>query len=198
VLLLSWSAAPSAGAADQDAVFGPLAAHIQKQILADKRTFLEAQICTEWFYKQRFQKPTTPKVEGIVFRRTRAATPPSGEALDCRTRYPGGLDAARKDFSRAQSLLSLSLTFYEFALVGDHNDDQHYSPAELRDMLESFGLPFNAASASAGHLATLQATFDKVHSTGGLESLMTSMSTLYDRGYRLTGWDRAALNRVMG
>ena len=188
---------PSAVAADQDEVFGLLAGHIQKQILADKQTFVGAQTCTEWFYKQQYQKPPRPKVEGIAFRPTRTTRLP-GEAPDCRTRYPGGLAAAREDFSRTQSLLSLSLTFYEFALVGDRNDDQRYSTGELRDMLESFGLPFDAAHTSAAHLATLQAAFDKVHSTGGLESLMTSMSTLYDKGYRLTRRDRAALDRVMG
>ena len=197
ILLLVWPAVPSTVVADQDEVFGLLARHIQRQILADKQTFVVAQTCTEWFYKRQHQKPLKPKVDSIAFRLTRTARPPA-EAPDCRTRYPGGLDAAREDFSRTQSLLSLSLTFYEFTLVGDRNDDQRYSTGELRDMLESFGLPFNAALTAAAHLTALQTAFDKVHNTGGMESLMTSMSMLYDKGYRLTGRDRAALNRVMG
>jgi len=197
VPLLGWQAVPSGIAADQDEVFGLLAGHIQKQILADKQTFAGAQACTEWFYRQQYRRPPKPKVEGIAFRPTRTTESPGG-APDCRTRYPGGLGAAREDFSRTQSLLSLSLTFYEFALVADRNDDQRYSTGELRDMVESFGLPFNTALTSTAHLTALQDTFDKVHSTGGMESLMTSMSTLYDKGYRLTGRDQAALNRVMG
>jgi hypothetical protein len=189
---------PPAGSAAhrtaQDEVFGRLAAHIQAQIQADKRGFLAAQICTEWFYKQRFQKPPRPQAEGVGFHRTR----PAGDDSDCPARYPGGLEAAREDFSRTQSLLSLSLTFYEFALVADRNDDQQYGPAELRDLLESVGLPFNTVEAAAAHLAALAATFDEMHRSGGLESLMTGMSALYERGYRLTGKDRAALDRVMG
>lgn len=185
----------AARTASQNEAFAPLTTHIQKQIHADKNRFLDAQTCTEWFYKQLYQKPPKPTVEGIAFRPGAAL---SGDAADCRARYPGGLDAAREDFSRTQSLLSISLTFYELVLVGDRNDDQVYSPAELRDMLESFGLPFDAALTPAAHAATLQATFDNLHRTGGMESLMASMGTLYDKGYRLTGPDRSELNRVMG
>jgi hypothetical protein len=194
LLVLGGPAGAAALPAGEDEVFGPLAAHIQRQILADKQGFVVAQICTEWFYKQRFQKPPKPKVEGVGFRRT----VPSAESPDCPARYPGGLEAAREDFSRTQSLLSLSLTFYEFALVGDRNDDQQYSPAELRDVLESVALPFDPAAGSAAHFGSLAAVFDKMHRTGGMESLMAGMSTLYERGYRLTGGDRSALNRVMG
>lgn len=194
LLVLGWPACAAALLAGEDGVFGPLATHIQRQILTDKRGFVVAQFCTEWFYKQRFQKSPKPKVEGIGFRRTG----PSAESQDCPARYPGGLEAAREDFSRTQSLLSLSLTFYEFVLVGDRNDDQQYSPAELRDILESVALPFDPAAGSAAHLGSLAAVFDKMHRTGGLESLMAGMSTLYERGYRLTGGDRSALNQVMG
>jgi hypothetical protein len=198
LLSFGWLTLPNALAANLDDVFGPFTAHIQEQIQVDKKTFLRAQTCTQWFYKQLQRKPARPKVEGIAFRLTRSTTRPSGEAPECRTNYPGGLDAAREDFSRTQSLLSLSLTFYEFALVGDRNDDQRYSTAELRDILESFGLPFNAALAPAAHRATLEATFDSVYKAGGLESLMASMGKLYDKGYRLTARDRDALNRIMG
>ena len=81
--------------------------------------------------------------------------------------------------------------------MGDRNDDGQYSLTELRDVLESFGLSFDAVVPPAVHLATLNAKFDTVRRSGGLEVLMASMGVLYDNGYRLTVEDRAALNRVM-
>ncbi len=177
-------------------VFGPFTAHIQRQIQSDKLFFAEAQTCTEWFYKQLQKKPPKPGVQGVSFR---AGLQPGWNALEtaeCRTRYPGGLDAAREDFSRTQSSLALSLTFYEFALVGDRNDDGHYSAAELQDILESFGLLYETGRPPAVHLAALNAKFDAIRKAGGLDVLMTSMGILYDKGYRFTSRDRAVLNRV--
>ena len=182
-------------------VFVAFTDHIRQQVQTDKQVFLDASTCTEWFYKQRLQKPPRPTVEGVNFH----APGPATEGIlrlaqatsDCRARYPGGLEAAREDFSRSQSSLSLSLTFYEFALVGDRNDDGQYSLTELKDVLESFGLSFDAVLTPSGHLATLNAKFDTVHQAGGLDVLMASMGVLYDNGYRLTVQDRAALNRVM-
>jgi len=182
-------------------VFVAFTDHIRQQVQWDKQGFLDASACTEWFYKQRLQKPPRPTAEGVAFH---AANPATEGILrlapaisSCYTRYPGGLEAAREDFSRTQSSLSLSLTFYEFALVGDRNDDGQYSLTELKDVLESFGLSFDAVLTPSSHLATLNAKFDTVHQSGGLDVLMASMGVLYDNGYRLTVQDRAALNRVM-
>src|SRR5437867_9773472 len=181
-------------------VFVAFTDHIRQQVQWDKQGFLDASACTEWFYKQRLQKPPRPTAEGVAFH---AANPATEGILrlapaisSCYTRYPGGLEAAREDFSRTQSSLSLSLTFYEFALVGDRNDDGHYSAVELRDMLESFGLPFEGLVVPVVHLAALNGKLDAIYNTGALDVLMTSMGTLYDKGYRFTSQDRAALNRI--
>ncbi len=179
-------------------VFGRFTAHIGEQIQSDKRTFLDAQLCTEWFYKQRYQKPPRPEAEGVSWparsTRQRLVFAPA----ECETRYPGGLESARDDFSRRQSTLSISLTFYELALVGDRNDDQRYSAAELQDILESFGLPYDALLAPSVHLSVLNAKFDALRRAGDIEPLMASLGTLFDRGYRFTEQDMAALNRVSG
>jgi len=194
-----WPLAPTGLAAEPpDATngFAPFTAHIQRQIQADKRVFAVAQVCTEWFYKQQRKNPSEPKAQGVAFR---AGLQPGGKVLEtaeCQSRYPGGIDAAREDFSRTQSSLALSLTFYEFALVGDRNDDGRYSTAELKDILESFGLLYERERPPAVHLAALNAQFDTIRKAGGLDTLMTSMGLLYDRGYRFTSQDRAALNRV--
>ncbi|MBI4401629.1 MAG: hypothetical protein HY581_08350 [Nitrospirae bacterium] len=179
-------------------MFRSFTSHIQQQIRSDKQGFVEAQTCTAWFYKQLHQKPPRPQAEGIVFHAPRRIRLQTLDTSDCQTRYPHGLEAAREDFSRTQSSLSLSLTFYEFALVGDRNDDERYSVSELKDMLESFGVSFNAVLAPAVHLAALNAKFDALRKSGGLDVLMASMGTLYDKGYRFTNQDRAALNRVAG
>lgn len=114
----------------------------------------------------------------------------------CDARYPGGLEAAREEFTRAQGLLSLSLTFYEFALVADRDDDDQYSAAELRDIMDSFGLFFDSAGPSAGHAKALNTKFDALRATLGLDRLMDSMGALYEKGYRLTSRDQAALSRI--
>jgi len=193
--------AAMAEAQNTNDVFVAFTDHIRQQVQSDKQVFLVASACTEWFYKQRLQKPPRPTTEGVNFHAASLATegiPRSAPATsDCRARYPGGLEAAREDFSRSQSSLSLSLTFYEFALVGDRNDDGQYSLTELKDVLESFGLSFDAVLTPSGYLATLNAKFDTVHQSGGLDVLMASMGVLFDNGYRLTVQDRAALNQVM-
>jgi len=174
--------------ADQDKIFGALTGHIQEQIRLDKQGFVLAQTCTEWFYRERMPRSRRPKAEGISF----------NSAPDCSSRYPGGLNAAREDFSRAQSLLTLSLTFYEYALVADRNDDDHYSTRELQDMLEAFGLPYRETATPEANLATLQNTFQRMHGSASLDPLMAGISRLYDKGYRLTAGDRMALNQVIG
>ncbi|TAJ26833.1 MAG: hypothetical protein EPO64_05985 [Nitrospirae bacterium] len=177
-------------------MFGPFTAHIQKQIQSDKQVFSKAHACTEWFYKQLHKKPPRAAVEHVAYRTPLQTSRLIGEPADCAARYPGGLDAAREDFNRTQASLTVSLTFYEFALVGDRNDDGRYSAAELQDVLESFGLSFQTERSPAVYLATLDAEFDTIRKAGGLETLMTSMGFLYEKGYRFTSGDRAALNRV--
>ena len=185
-------------AVEPDNVFASFTAHIQQQIQTDKAGFSQAQICTEWFYRQQHKKPGQQPVLGVSFRPIPSTNRGPVQTSDCPSRYPGGLDAAREDFSRTQSALSFSLTFYEFALVGDGNDDGRYSQRELQDILESFGLSFHPGDASASQVAVLNAHFDAVRKTGGLDILMTSMGLLYDKGYRFTAPDRADLNRVSG
>lgn len=182
-------------------VFLAFTAHIERQVVIDKRSFAEASECTQWFYKQeRRKKSPPPAVQGVRWApgATNTTARPRPAALDCESRYPGGLTAAREDFGRAQSTLSLSLTFYEFALVGDRDDDQRYSDLELRHIVESFGLTFNPGLPSALQASTLNAQFDSVHSGREFETLMTGMGKLYDQGYRFTFRDKEALNRIMG
>jgi hypothetical protein len=186
-LSILWLAIPAT--AQSVNVFQGLVKHINRQIQRDKKAFHDAQVCTEWFYKQQ-KKPDLPKAEGISW---------SGQSIntsDCANRYPGGINAAREDFSATQSALSLSLTFYQFALVGDRNDDDRYNADELQDVLESFGLAYDQSHPASIHLTELQTTFDTVHKAGGMEKLMAGMNTLYDRGYRLSPRDRAALDRI--
>ena len=46
------------------------------------------------------------------------------------TQYPGGLDDGPQGFNQPEVPLSVSLTFYEFALVGDKDDNNTYSANE--------------------------------------------------------------------
>jgi len=196
LLCCLWISLPGSGTASLDDIFEAFTAHIQQQVQSDKQTFLDADVCTHWFYQEQRRTPPRPPVQGAALDPVRWAPRRVFEALECQTRYPGGLKAAREDFSRTQTSLSLSLTFYEFALVGDRNDDGHYNAVELRDMLESFGLPFEGLVVPVIHLAALNGKFDVIYNTGGLDVLMTSMGTLFDKGYRFTSQDRAALNRI--
>lgn len=168
--------------------FAALTGHIQQQITSDKAGFAEADRCTTWFYKQ--SVPTRPPVQGIAFEE-------SGEAL-CRSRYPGGLAEAREDFSHQQATLSLSLTFLEFAFVGDRNDDHSYSGVELADMLDSIGLSGSKPAVPDKQAADLMGRFDVIRRSRDLEALVRGLGALYDKGYRFTPYDQAALQRVMG
>ncbi len=202
-LVFGLSAAPLAvGAALPGTVFRAFTSHIQRQVDVDKRSFVDASTCIEWFYKRQRQQPSEPRSEGIEFRQepapARDVRAVRTASIDCRSRYPGGLDAAREDFSGTQSTLSLSLTFYEFALVGDRDDDGRYSPVELRDILESFGLLFGPEFAPAVQVSTLNAHFDSVHGTGQFDVLMNGMELLFEKGYRFTSRDVEALSKVMG
>ena len=173
-------------------VFPTFAGYIAKQVNIDKVAFAEASTCLSWFYKAPKKTPS-PSAQGIAWRLPVLLEP----ERDCPRQYPGGMDTARDDFARKQALLSVSLTVYEFALVADHNDDQQYNAAELRDLFHSLSLTYDAATPPRTAGATLTARFDQWYRTRNLEEVMQGMSTLYEQGYRMTAHDRAELDRVM-
>jgi len=183
-------------------IFAQFTQHIQRQADTDKQAFAVASQCMTWFYKQQRHKPAPPAVQNIAW--SRQTTSPGivadsseQEGSDCRMRYPGGIDAVRTDFQRTQAFLSLSLTFYEFALVGDGDDNSTYSARELHDMLTALNLASEPSLGTDAHLRSLTSSFDSLHEARGMEALMTGMGKLYDQGYRVTTADKAHLNRVM-
>lgn len=198
VLALGWMTLDdyTAGAEPPDA-FNALTAYVAQQIQSDKVVFVDAQRCTEWFYKQLKQKPPRSQTHTIVFTPVESNAQ-SDSASECRIRYPEGLESARHAFSQAQSALSISLTFYELVLVGDRDDNHRYSENELKDLLESFKLPFHEILPSTAHVDALAAQFNLARKDNTLEAVMLSMGVLYDKGYRLTTSDRTALNNVSG
>jgi len=198
--LLAWAVVlPTPVSAESSDAFGALTRYVAQQIESDKLVFIGAQRCTEWFYKQLRQKPPRSLSQPISFSHRQAEMSADSDAThDCRTRYPEGLDSARQAFGHAQSALSISLTFYELALVGDRDDDHRYSETELRDLLESFKLPSPDIQSSTAHVAALTAQFELARKGNTLEAVMASMGLLYEKGYRLTTNDRAALNTVSG
>jgi hypothetical protein len=179
--------------ATDPAVFSTFTRHIARQVSIDKQAFAQASTCLSWFYKASKKVPP-PAAQGIRWRPTRSSSEPE---KDCPRRYPGGMEAAREDFAKTQTLLSVSLTVYEFALVADHNDDQSYSAAELKDLFQSLSLAYDAADPPSTAGATLTARFDKWYLARSLDEVMQGMSTLYERGYRVTAHDRTELDRVM-
>ncbi len=183
-------------------VFAQLTQHIKRQADTDKQAFAVASQCVNWFYKQQRHKPAPPAVQNIAWNRDRhspwnATGAAATDEADCRARYPGGIDAVRTDFQRTQALLSLSLTFYEFALVGDGDDNSTYSARELHDILLALNLATEPSLGADAHLRSLTSQFDSLHEARGMEALMTGMGKLYDQGYRVTTADKAHLNRVM-
>jgi len=198
VVSLCWMmTVPSAFAADTSDVFSALTRYVARQVETDKVVFVGAQRCTEWFYKQLKQKPPRSQTQTIAFTPVESDGP-SDSTSECRTRYPDGLESARQAFSRAQSALSISLTFYELALVGDRDDNSRYSEDELKDLLDSFKLPFQDRLPPMAHVEALTAQFDLARKGNTLEAVMISMGVLYDKGYRLTTGDRIALNTLSG
>lgn len=183
-------------------VFAQFTQHIQRQAQTDKQAFALASQCMNWFYKQQRHKPAPPALQSIAWipradsRRT-AADSSEQEGSDCRLRYPDGIDAVRTDFQRTQAFLSLSLTFYEFALVGDGDDNSTYSARELHDILLALNLASEPSLGADAHLYSLTSQFDSLHAARGMEALMTGMGKLYDQGYRVTTADKVHLNRVM-
>ena len=175
-----------------DGVFPTFTRHIARQVSIDKEAFAQASTCLSWFYKGSKKAPPAA-TQGIAWRLPILLEP----ERDCPRQYPGGMETARDDFAKKQTSLSVSLTVYEFALVADHNDDQQYNAAELQDMFHSLSLAYDAATPPRAAGATLTARFDQWYRTRNLEEVMQGMSTLYERGYRVTAHDRAELDRVM-
>ena len=180
-------------------VFRGFTSHISEQIRRDKIEFIEAQSCISWLYDQMRKKPQNsgPRPEKISFRWISEQK----DEWDCATRYPNGqegLQAAREEFSHTQQSLSFSLTFYEFALVGDRDDDGRYNGGELKDLFESFGMNFEDRLPSDTYLVSLKGKFDHLRGNRELQPLVKSMELLLEKGYRFTSADQEALNRELG
>jgi hypothetical protein len=190
VLLCTLSPGSSWGR--DNTIFQQFTQHISRQIHIDKQAFVQANTCVSWFYKA--GKTPPPTVQGIGW------NPASSSQLevDCLRNYPSGMDDARIDLAKTQGLLSVSLTFYEFALVADRNDDAIYSPVELQDLLRSLTLSYHDAEPTLKQVAALTERFDSWYRTRNMDALMQGMSDLYERGYRVTPSDRVELDRVMG
>jgi hypothetical protein len=177
---------------NDNSVFQTFTGHIAKQVRIDKQAFAQASTCLSWFYHASKKSPP-PVAQGINWHMAAALEP----ERDCPRQYPGGMEATRDDFAKKQALLSVSLTVYEFALVADNNDDQSYNPTELQDLFQALSLAYDAADTPPGAGATLTARFDQWYRARNLEEVMRGMSTLYERGYRVTAHDRVELDRVM-
>jgi hypothetical protein len=175
-----------------NAIFQQFTQHISRQIHKDKQAFAQASACVSWFYQ--LKKTPPPTVQGIGWK------PSSSSQLevDCLRNYPSGMDDARNNLAKTQALLSVSLTFYEFALVADRNDDAIYSPVELQDLLRSLTLPYHDAEPTLKQITALTERFDSWYRNRNMDALMQGMSDLYERGYRVTPSDRVELDRVMG
>jgi hypothetical protein len=176
----------------ENAVFLQFTQHIGRQIHRDKQAFAQANICVSWFYEA--AKTPPPVVQGIGWN----PMPSSQPNADCLRDYPGGMDDARADFAKTQSMLSVSLTFYEFALVADRNDDASYGPAELQDLFRSLTLSYSDGASIPNQVMALTERFDSWYHSRNMDALMQGMSDLYERGYRVTPSDRVELDQVMG
>lgn len=183
---------PGDSSGRENAIFQQFTQHIGRQIHRDKQAFSQANNCVSWFYKAKKTPP--PAVQGISWN----MTPSSQPEVDCLRNYPNGMDGARDDFAKTQSLLAVSLTFYEFALVADRNDDATYSPTELQDLFRSLTLSYRDGAPTPEHVTALTERFDSLYHSRNMDALMQGMSDLYERGYRVTLSDRVELDRVMG
>lgn len=191
VTLLLLALFPGDSSSKENRIFEQFTRHIGKQIHKDKQAFAQASSCVSWFY-HKAKIPLPPTAQGISWQ---TASQPE---VDCPRAYPGGMDEARDDFSKTQSLLSVSLTFYEFALVADRNDDAIYSHTELQDVFRTLSLPYDDREQSQTQVASLTERFDSWYRSRNMDALMQGMNDLYERGYRVTPSDRIELNRVMG
>ena len=191
VTLLPLTLFPGDSSSKENRIFEQFIRHIGKQIHKDKQAFAQASSCMAWFY-HKAKTPPPPTAQGISWQTA------SQPAVDCPRAYPGGMDEARDDFSKTQSLLSVSLTFYEFALVADRNDDAIYNHTELQDLFRTLALPYDDRDQAQTQVASLMERFDSWYHSRNMDALMQGMNDLYERGYRVTPSDRIELNRVMG
>jgi len=173
-------------------IFRQFTQHIQRQIKSDKVAFAQASVCTNWFYHHEKPSAAPPIAQPISV--DRVLQPLSKE--ECLRTYPRGLDSVRQDFHRTQTSLSVSLTFYEYALVGDRDDDNRYSREELQDIFPALALTFDPSHSPSAQAASLAGRFDDWYRLRDLEHLMTGMAQLYEKGYRVSPADRAELDRV--
>ena len=176
----------------ENEIFQQFTQHIGRQIYKDKQAFALANHCVSWFYKTKKAPPAS--VQGINWDPTFSSQP----EWDCSRNYPGGMDDARDDLAKTQASLSVSLTFYEFALVADQNDDAIYSPAEIQDLFRSLSLSYHNGESTLVQVSALTDRFDSWYHRRNMDALMQGMSDLYERGYRVTPSDRVELDRVMG
>ena len=191
-IILICALLPRDSLGEEQAIFQQFTQHIGLQIHKDKQAFAQANTCVSWFYKA--GKTPPPTAQGIGWN----PTPSSQLEVDCLRHYPGGMDEARNDLAKTQALLSVSLTFYEFALVADRNDDAIYSPVELQDLLRSLTLSYHGGEPTPNQVRALTERFDSWYRSRNMDALMQGMSDLYERGYRVTPSDRVELDRVMG
>ena len=182
----------SAWASPGTEIFQGFTQHIGAQIGKDKREFSIADTCMVWFYKHTGRK-AKPEVEKIHFFSLGQTDPD----FDCAKLFPEGLEQARRAFGHTQQLLSLSLTFFQMALVGDGDDNQEYSLTEIHDVLESFGLPFHEGQPMGRYMGDLTNLFDRIRREVQFKILMEGMQTLMNKGYRFTGADQTALNQEL-
>ncbi len=183
------------GAAIDHGVFEGFIHHIARQITRDKVDFAVAESCTSWFYEQLKPSPgMRPDVKRLSFV---ADADPDPDFHACAGRYPG-IEEARQAFAHTQSTLSLSLTFYQLALIADRDDDERYDASELRDILASLNVTPLPGEYPGQLLATLTGKFDDVREAVEFTILTDGMQALYSKGYRFTSADQAALGRVTG
>ena len=182
------------GAAIGNGVFEGFVRHIAQQITRDKVDFAVAESCTSWFYEQ-LRK--SPGVRPGLKRLSSSAAEADPDSHACAARYPG-INEARQAFAHSQSTLSLSLTFYQLALVADRDDDERYDAGELRDMLGSLNVALLQGDHPLQLLDKLKGKFDDVREAIEFTILTDSMQALYSKGYRFTNADQAAMGRVTG
>ncbi len=185
------TAGVSRAAVDND-VFEGFVRHIVQQVDRDKAEFVAAESCTTWFYEQLRR---TPRAPAGAYRLSFAAGAPA--SISCARQYPG-IDAARAAFAKSQSTLSLSLTFYQLALVADRDDDERYDAVELRDILDSLRVSRWEREDHPRPLARLNGAFDDAREAAAFTVLTDGMEMLYRKGYRFTRVDQAAMGRVTG
>jgi hypothetical protein len=190
--LLICSLFPGDSLGGDNVIFQQFTQHIGRQIHKDKQAFAQANNCVMWFYKLRKMPP--PAAKSIAW----DPTPLSQIETDCLGSYPRGMDDARADLVKTQTILSVSLTFYQFALVADRNDDAIYNPAELQDLFRSLSLSYYDDDPTPKLVMALTNRFDSLYHKRNMDALMQGMSDLHERGYRVTPSDRVELDRVMG